>query len=43
MALVGSLTTMLLHESFIAAPRPPRSVSPRKVVERKSVEPIGAG
>jgi asparagine synthase (glutamine-hydrolysing) len=43
MALVGSLTTVLLHESFIAAPRPPRSVSPRKVVERKSVEPIGAG
>jgi asparagine synthase (glutamine-hydrolysing) len=40
MALVGALSTMLLHERFVAAPPPARLAVPSKVVER-SVGPPG--
>jgi hypothetical protein len=34
MALMGALSTMLLHESFIASPSVAPAATPAKVVER---------
>jgi asparagine synthase (glutamine-hydrolysing) len=36
MALVGALSTMLLHERFVVRRSPARPATPRKIVERSA-------